>query len=123
MNEDVKIEELSFWDQHRYLLLIAISIGIAGVLVSISMALYVSSGASQLDLSRPGYSAVQDKVVKPDSAFDSFDASGPIDKTSVKQFNDLYAKQADKARSVDAFNGDPLNPSIIGLDPEVTPTE
>ena len=116
MNEELKIEDLSFWDQHRYMLLIAISIGISAVLVGISMALYVSSGASQLDLSRPGYSAVQDQVVKPDSAFNSFDANGAIDKKTVNQFNDLYVKQASKAQSVDAFSGDPLNPSIIGLD-------
>lgn len=116
MGDDTRSEELPFWSKHRYLLLIGISLAIAAILVGISMDLYVSSGASQLDLSRPGYSAVQDKVVKPDSEFDSFDANGPIDKTSVDQFSDLYKNQADKAQAVDAYNGDPLNPSIIGLD-------
>ncbi len=116
MGDDTRREELPFWSRHRYLLLIGISLAIAAVLVGISMDLYVSSGASQLDLSRPGYSAVQDKVVKTDSEFNSFDANGPIDKKSVDQFSDLYKSQADKAQAVDAYNGDPLNPSIIGLD-------
>jgi len=115
MGEETKLDELPFWSRHRYLLLIAISMAIATVLVGISMNLYVSSGASQLDLSRPGYSAVQDKVVKSDSNFDNFDANGPIDKATVDQFSDLYQKQSDKAQAVDAFNGDPLNPLIIGL--------
>ena len=47
--------------------------------------------------------------------FDNFDANGPIDKATVDQFSDLYQKQSDKAQAVDAFNGDPLNPLIIGL--------
>jgi len=119
MVDDTKMADAPFWTRHRYLLLIAISMAIAAVLVGISMDLYVSSGASQLDLSRPGYKAVQDKVVKPDRAFDSFDANGPIDKTSADEFSSLYKKQADKAQAVDAFSGDPLNPSIIGLSQDI----
>lgn len=107
--------ELSFWDQHRYLLLIATSIAIAMFLVGVSMALYTSSGAAQLDLSRPGYSAVTSQAVKNDNDFENYSNSGDIDKASVDEFRALYDRQATKAKAVDAFKGDPLDPAALEL--------
>jgi len=116
---DDKVEmpqtELSFWDQHRYLLLIAISIAIAMFLVGVSMALYTNSGAAQLDLSRPGYSAVTSQAVKNDNDFDNYSNSGALDKTSIDEFRTLYDRQATKAKAVDAFKGDPLDPAALEL--------
>lgn len=105
-------EELSFWDQHRFMLLITGTILIALVLVVISLVIYNVSGSAQLDLSRPGYQAVSDKVEKTD-AIDDYSASGPINKTTVEEFTKLYDAQAAKAKAVDAFNGDPLNPEVL----------
>lgn len=107
--------ELSFWDQHRYLLLIAVSISLAMFLVSVSMALYASSGAAQLDLSRPGYSAVTSQVLKNNNDFEDYSSSGDINKTSIDEFRVLYERQATKAKAVDAFRGDPLNPAALEL--------
>lgn len=107
--------ELSFWDQHRYMLLIGISIGIAIFLVFISMALYESSGAAQLDLSRPGYSSVTSQAVKNDGDFQTYPTSGALDKAALDQFKSLYDKQAAQAKAVDAFNGDPLSPDVLEL--------
>lgn len=123
MDENLKATEvtaaaqapLSFWDQHRYLLLIAISIGIAVFLVSISMALYNSSGAAQLDLSRPGYSAVTSQAVKNDSDFANYPNTGTLDKAAIDEFRALYDKQAAQAKAVDAFSGDPLDPAALEL--------
>lgn len=105
-------EELSFWDQHRFMLLITGTIFVALVLVVISLVIYNVSGSAQLDLSRPGYQAVSDKVEKTD-AIDDYSASGPINKTTVEEFTKLYDAQAAKAKAVDAFNGDPLNPEVL----------
>lgn len=112
---EVVEKELSFWDQHRYLLLIAISITAAMFLVSVSMALYTSSGAAQLDLSRPGYSAVTSQAVKNDNDFGNYPNSGDINKESLDEFRTLYDKQATKAKAVDAFKGDPLDPAALEL--------
>jgi hypothetical protein len=105
-------EALTFWDQHRFMLLIAITIIVAVILVIISMVIYNVSGSAQLDLSRPGYQAVSDKVEETDE-IDEYDASGPINKTTVDEFTKLYDAQAAKAKAVDAFNGDPLNPEVL----------
>lgn len=107
--------ELSFWDKHRFLLLIAITIAIALFLVGISMALYASSGAAQLDLSRPGYRAVSSQTVNSDRDFENYASFGQLDKAALDEFNALYSKQALKAKAVDAFSGDPLDPAVLEI--------
>ncbi len=107
--------ELSFWDQHRFLLLIAITIMISLFLVGISMALYASSGAAQLDLSRPGYRAVTNQAVNNDNDFENYPTFGELDQTALSEFDTLYSKQALKAKAIDAFSGDPLNPDSLEI--------
>jgi hypothetical protein len=105
-------DELSFWDQHRFLLLVGLTIIVSIILVSISMVIYNVSGSAQLDLSRPGYQSVSDQVERIDEIQD-YSALGPVNKTTVGEFTKLYDAQAAKAKAVDAFNGDPLNPEVL----------
>lgn len=108
-------EKTTYWGHHRLLLLIVLSIIIALVLVTISMALYNSSGAAQLDLSRPGVKAVTSQVVKSDGDFQDYSASGALDANAINEFRTIYDKQATKAKAVDAFSGDPLEPDALGI--------
>jgi len=105
-------EELTFWGQHRLSLLLIITVCIAITLTVISVALYKSSGAAQLDLSRPGYRSVSSQVDKVDT-IDMYNATGEVNKDTINKFIELYDKQAAKAKAVDAFNGDPLNPEVL----------
>jgi hypothetical protein len=109
---DVSEPEPTFWDHHRFMLLIAGTITSAIILVVISMVIYNVSGSAQLDLSRPGYQAVSDKVQETDT-IDEYNAFGPINEATVNEFTKLYDEQAAKAKAVDAFNGDPLNPEVL----------
>ena len=106
------LAELSFWDRHRLSLLLIITVLIALVMTVISAVIYNSTGAAQLDLSRPGYRSVSDKVEKTDE-IDTYSASGPVNKDTIQEFVKLYDAQASKAKAVDAFNGDPLNPETL----------
>jgi len=105
-------EDMTFWDKHRLSLLLIITVLIALVLTVVSMFAYNASGTAQLDLSRPGVSSVSDKVDKTDkiSEYSSF---GTVTKDSIDEFTKLYDAQSAKAKAVDAFNGDPLNPEIL----------
>lgn len=118
MNEPqstVSSDEPSFMGEHRFSLLIIFAILIASGLVLISMSIYYNSGAAQLDLSRPGYKAVRAQVTTSDSDFQNYSATGPINQSAISEFKILYARQAQKTESVDAFGGDPLNPSALEL--------
>jgi hypothetical protein len=106
-------EELTFWAQHRFLLLIASSIVIAFVLVVVSLVMYYTSGASQLDLSRPGYKSVSDQIVDRSDGGAEYSAFGPINSASIEEFKKLFDAQASSATTVDAFGSDPLNPDVL----------
>jgi hypothetical protein len=113
--KDAEDIEQTFWVKHSFLLLIGISIATALVLVVISMELYTSSGAAQLDLSRPGYKAVTSQAVQSDNDFQDYQAFGTLDSSAVNDFKTLYEKEADKAKAVDAFSGDPLDPAVLEI--------
>lgn len=104
--------DLTFWQRHRLTLLLAITLAIAIILTCVSVTIYNISGAAQLDFSRPGLRDVSSKVDKNEK-IDTYSGSGPINKDTINEFITLYDKQADKAKKVDAFNGDPLNPEVL----------
>ena len=81
-------------------------------MTTISVIIYNKSGAAQLDLSRPGYLSVSNKVEQTDN-IDSYSATGPVDKQAIEEFMAMYDNQADKIKKVDAFGGDPLNPDTL----------
>jgi hypothetical protein len=122
MNEETSRtteEHLSFWDEHRFLILIVATIIISIILVSVSIAMYKLSGSAQLDLSRPGYQSVSNKVDRTNLVTD-YSAFGPVNKETVNDFTKIYDAQTAKAKAVDAFNGDPLNPDVLEFgDPTV----
>lgn len=101
--------------QHRFVIMIAGSVVIALVLVTVSLQLYFSSGTAQLDLSRPGYRSVRDQI-RSDATFDGFPATGAIDESALKNFKELYEKRAKDATSTDAFGSDVLSEQTLGID-------
>ncbi len=111
-------QEANFWGEHRLALLLGATLVVAVILTIVSMVFYTMSGAAQLDLSRPGYQSVSGQV-DTESQIDTYSASGSVNKETIKEFITLYDKQAEKAKAVDAFNGDPLNPEVL----IPTPTE
>ena len=113
-------EQLSFWDEHRFMVLIIGTLLIAVILTCVSIFIYKVSGSAQLDLSRPGYQSVSDKVELSDKVTE-YSSFGPVNKTTVNEFTKIYDTQAARAKAVDAFNGDPLNPDVLEFtDPAVS---
>jgi len=107
--------KLDKWAQHRFMLLIAMTILISLFLVSVALALYATSGAAQLDLSRPGYTSVRNQALRSD-AFDGYPSSGAIDKQAIDTFRKLYDKQAEKATNFDSFGGNVMSDQALSLD-------
>lgn len=106
------VESVGFWENHRLSLLLIIAISIAIILTVFSVSLYTSSGAAQLDLSRPGYRAVSDKVEREDKD-GQYSAVGPVTPNSINEFTEMYDNRSGKVTGVDAFSGDPLNPEVL----------
>lgn len=105
----------SFIDKHSFLIFITLSILASAVVVYVSMQMYNSSGAAQLDLSRPGYVSVRSKVDTTNEDFETYPANGTISKNVIDKFKTLFNKQAQKIEAVDAFGGSPLDPTALGI--------
>lgn len=103
------------WERHRFAVMIVGSIIIALALVSVALALYSSSGAAQLDLSRPGYVSVREKITQTEQ-FEGFSASGAVNAEALEQFRKIYDEQAKAATSVDSFGGDILSDQALSID-------
>ncbi len=104
-----------YWSRHRLVLLLVSTVSVSLVLTIVGVVLYAASGAAQLDLSRPGYQSVSSQVDR-ETKIDEYAAFGTVNEQSINEFIELYEAQSKKATSVDAFNGDPLNPEVLGTD-------
>lgn len=109
------IDDNKFVGRHRLLIFIIVSIILSMVLVAVSMGMYNSSGAAQLDLSRPGYKSVRSQAIASDGGLQTYSAVGTISQSSITEFKSLFTKQVDKVKTVDAFGGDPLSPDSLGI--------
>lgn len=112
-------ENFSIIYKHLFGLMIILSIAITAVLVSTSMALYYSSGAAQLDLSRPGYDNVRNQIDKSDD-FHDYSSTGVLNSSAVAEFKALFDEKVQKIESIDSFGGDPLSLDALGMVAEVT---
>jgi hypothetical protein len=115
----VSIEELrsdaarmTAWRQHRFLLLIAGVIMISFLMVLIGMYLYNTSGAAQVDLSRPGYQSIQREASR-DTTDDSFASTGKLDKDAFDSFDKMYANHARQVVGVDSFDPGAIDPNTL----------
>jgi hypothetical protein len=118
---DTTTDDASSHSRRRFLILIAGAVLVSLLLTAVSMALYNNSGAAQLDLSRPGYKSVRSQVEGSSDSQDYPD-SGTINQKAIDDFKALLQKQTKKIEAVDAFSGDPLSPTSLGLSTEATAT-
>ncbi len=106
---------LSVWERHRFLVAVGICIVVSLFLVGVALALYASSGAAQLDLSRPGYQSVRQQAASNDT-LDTFPATGTLDKEAIERFRKLYDERAGQATGVDSFGGTVMSDESLSID-------
>lgn len=102
---------------HQFFTMVILVIVISLFLVYVALSLYQSSGTLQLDLSRPGYDSALQEATKDNEVFRGFAADGPINKSTLNEFNQLYKEKAAEALiEIDAFSGDALSDAALSLD-------
>lgn len=115
MNNTPQSTRVQRMKEHRFFFMIAGSIAVSILLVFAALALYVSSGTAQLDLSRPGYAAIREQI-KDDDEFRGFSSEGELNKEALQQFDELYTQKLKDAQAVDAFGNDVLSPQSLQID-------
>lgn len=116
MSEDNNSDDVRKLSRYKFIMMIAGAITIAIALTIISMALYTYSGAVQSDLSRPGYQAKTKAEATASEKFEEFPNTGAVDAQVLKEFKEMYDKQAARATGVDAFSGNALSDASLKID-------
>ncbi|HXH04892.1 MAG TPA: hypothetical protein VNI82_00510 [Candidatus Nitrosotenuis sp.] len=101
-------------NRHKLPVAIFIVICIALVMTAISMSLYITSGTSSLDLSRPGYRQVRQQVVDTEPN-ESFNDSGPLTKAILDDFKKLFTAQKKTISGIDAYADASLSDESLRL--------
>lgn len=115
-------ELLSKWQHSKLYVLLVGVIFVSLILVTVAMNIYNSSGASQIDMSRPGFSSVQ-KAVKDDNNTTSFPASGQFDQQSFKDFYKMYDERVKALQSINAYNPAAVQDDAYNLLPAATESQ
>lgn len=111
----VEAKRLGPWQQHKFMALVGAVIGVTLVLTSLSLWLYNSSDASQLDLSRPGYERAREQASQT-NGLTSFPSSGTLNSEALNEFRRLFDERLEEATAIDAFGGDVLSDKALGID-------
>lgn len=111
------------WQRHRFLVLIAAVIVISCGMVVVAMYLYNTSGAAQIDLSRPGYQDVRSEASRDKVPDSSFPSTGKLDAAAFQQFNDMYSKHTGRVVGSDSFDAPALSDDSLQIyrDQSATP--
>ena len=81
-------------------------IAIAGVMVWIAMDMYNTSGAAQVDLSRPGFQEVRKRRAR-DAEPETYKTEGSVTKESLDEFKRCISSAAARSPMV------PLTPNVL----------
>jgi len=107
-------DSMTVWQRHRFFVLIAGVIILSCIMVVIGMYMYNTSGAAQVDLSRPGYQSVQREASR-DNTDDSFAATGKLDADAFDSFSKMYSDHARQVVGVDSFDPEALSTDTLQL--------
>jgi len=101
--------------RYQFASMILIALIIAGALISVSIYIYIASGAINIDLSRPGYESIRDDTVAQPEAEPPFPSTGEIDEAVRADFlRRLNIYQAGLQQMND-FGGDSLSDESLNL--------
>jgi hypothetical protein len=102
--------------RHRIIYGVIGALLVAMLLTAVSMALYISSGASRLDLSRPGYEHARSDVQKAADE-DAFSATGPMNSSVANDFQARFSRHRATLNKLDTYGTDALDDAELQIAP------
>lgn len=104
-----------FHGKNAFFIMVGMSVAASLALVVVAMYLYNMSGAAQLDLSLPGLQEERTRAQQT-KRYDDFAATGKLDNSALKQFDELYThQQADIKHDTSGFDTRPLGDDQLGI--------
>lgn len=111
----------AFVIQHKLVAAISLVFVVTGLLTVISMTLYIQSGASGLDLSRPGFTDSRNNLQQETDT--TFKSTGELSAEDITTFKRLYERQRAVLNSLSSFNDDSISDDALGLTLQEEPAE
>lgn len=105
-------------DRHRITYGIVGALLVAMLLTTISLSLYVSSGASRLDLSRPGYESARGDIEQNQSET-PFSSTGPLNSDVANDFQRRFDSARAQLNELDDFSSNALDDTELQITPTV----
>ncbi len=103
-------------NRHRITYAVAGALVISMIMTAVSMALYVSSGASRLDLSRPGYEGVRSEIQR-ETDEETFSASGPMNTSVANDFQKRFSRHRETLQKLDTYATNALEDTELQIAP------
>ena len=100
--------------QYKFALMILSVVALTVIMTVASIWIYTSSGAINIDLSRPGFENIREETSASDPET-QFKSSGPIDKDSVDDFNTRLESLQVKINSMNNFSNDVMSDESLGI--------
>jgi hypothetical protein len=110
----VKNNLLEKIQNYQFAAMICAAVGLTAILTTISIFIYVSSGAINIDLSRPGYEKIRGETLADDSEA-QFLPSGPIDEDVLSDINNRLENLQTKLNSMNNFSSDVISDEALYL--------
>lgn len=115
VQEEIKV--LGRGARHSLPLALLGAVGVALLMTILSTWLYVASGTSTLDLSRPGYERQREEVTTNLDTDKTFSSSGPMSQVVLDEFLAEYDKRTKEIENFGNFNSSSLDDSELQLAP------
>lgn len=111
---------MDYIQAHSLVIGVATVVTVAIILTSVNMALYVTTGTSKLDLSRPGYESARKEVSSEDKLDQqkSFPSIGKLNKKDLDEYLVNYKKKQQTLQRYDKFSTEILDNSQLNLPSE-----
>lgn len=102
--------------RHQFAFLVSSAVLVAAILTTISVVIYVMSGAINIDLSRPGYESVRDETADAPEDDMPFSSSGKIDDDARNDFLRRLEAYQTEMNQMNDFGGDSLSDKSLNLE-------
>jgi hypothetical protein len=110
----MKDKFLQIVGRYQFAAMIVAAVLLTALMTTISIGVYVSSGAINIDLSRPGYEKIRAETSSEVSE-SQFLSSGPIDRAAVDDFNARLEALQTELSSMNNFSNDVISDEALGI--------
>jgi hypothetical protein len=94
---------INFFRRTKIAMALLVAISLALFMTVLSVTIYISSGVSTLDLSRPGYERVREQIGESGPT-ESFSSNGPLTPEVVDEFLELYDGNIERLENTNDFS-------------------